>query len=373
MDYVWKHQSWPNWRADTESLHPISAAVQRKLAQLLGRVESLGVGTTARAQLELAAEEALRTSEIEGEALDIPTVRSSLARRLGVDLGGLSPADRRVDGLVSMILDATVAFDQPLTRERLLSWHAGLFPEQSGGVAAGGRFRDDRTGPMRVVSGELGREKIHYEAPPAVRLEEELAAFLAWVDSDSTMDPLLKAGRAHLWFEVIHPFEDGNGRLGRALSDLLIARAEVSPVRCFSLSAQIQKERREYYRQLEMASRGTPDDTGWLGWFLGCLDRAADGAEQIVSSVLRKARFWAGTGGLVLNTRQVGMLNRLFDGFEGKLTTGKWAKISKCSADTALRDINELVSYGILRKEAAGGRSTSYLLCQTGRDGASLA
>ena len=364
MDYVWKHQGWPNWRADLDSLHPVSLALQQKLARLLGQVGSLGVGTTARAQLELAAEEALRTSEIEGEILDAPTVRSSLARRLGVDLGGLSPSDRRVDGLVSMILDATVSFDQPLTRERLFSWHAGLFPEQSGGVMASGRFRDDRAGPMRVVSGELGREKVHYEAPPAARLEQEVDAFLRWLENDNTIDPLLKAGRAHLWFEVIHPFEDGNGRIGRAVSDLLIARAGGSPVRCFSLSAQIEKERREYYRQLEMASRGTLDDTGWLRWFLGCLDRAADGAEYIVSSVLRKARFWAGAGGLVLNTRQVDMLNRLFDGFEGKLTTGKWAKLSKCSPDTALRDINELVSRGVLRKEASGGRSTSYLLCE---------
>jgi len=362
MDYVWMHQSWPHWRADTESLHPFSVVLQQKLARLLGQVESLGVGTTARAQLELTAEEALRTSEIEGEAVDVPTLRSSLARRLGVDVGGLSPADRRVDGLVSMILDATIAFEQPLTRERLLTWHAGLFPQESGGVTAGGRFRDDRTGPMRVVSGELGRERIHYEAPPAARLEQEVAAFLQWVEIDNAMDPLLKAGRAHLWFEVIHPFEDGNGRIGRAVSDLLIARAEVSPVRCFSLSAQIQRERREYYRQLEMASRGAPDDTGWLRWFLQCLDRAADDAQQIVSSVLRKARFWAGMGGIALNPRQVDMLNRLLDGFEGKLTTGKWAKICKCSPDTALRDINELASHGILRKEAAGGRSTSYLL-----------
>lgn len=362
MDYVWKLQSWPHWHADADSLHPVSVVLQQKLARLLGQVESLGVGTTARAQLELTAEEALRTSEIEGETLDVPTLRSSLARRLGVDLGGLSPADRRVDGLVSMILDATVAFDQPLTRERLLTWHAGLFPEQSGEAMAGGRFRDDRTGPMRVVSGELGREKIHYEAPPAGRLEQEVAAFLQWVENDNTMDPLLKAGRAHLWFEVIHPFEDGNGRIGRAVSDLLIARAEVSPVRCFSLSAQIQKERREYYRQLEMASRGALDDTGWLRWFLQCLDRAADDAQQILSSVLRKARFWAGAGGIALNPRQVDMLNRLFDGFEGKLTTGKWAKISKCSPDTALRDIHELVLHGILHKEAAGGRSTSYQL-----------
>ena len=359
MDYVWKHKDWPNWRADVDSLLPVSLALRQKLARLLGRVESLGLGTTARAQLELAAEEALRTSEIEGEILPAPTVRSSLARRLGVDLGGLSPADRRVDGLVSMILDATAKFDQPLTRERLFSWHAGLFPEQSGG-----RFRDDLTGPMRVVSGELGRETVHYEAPPAARLEEEMAAFLQWLESDCAMDPLLKAARAHLWFEVIHPFEDGNGRIGRAVSDLLIARAEASPVRCFSLSAQIQKERREYYRQLEMASRGTLDDTVWLRWFLGCLDRAADGAEQIVSAVLRKARFWADAGGIALNPRQTDMLNRLLDGFEGKLTTGKWAKISKCSSDTALRDISELVSHGLLRKEAAGGRSTGYLLCE---------
>jgi Fic family protein len=314
----------------------------------------------------------LKTSEIEGEHLNADSVRSSIARRLGLDIGALAAVDRNVDGVVDMVLDATANYAAPLTAARLFGWHAALFPTGYSGLfpIKVGAWRDDSTGAMQVVSGAFGRQKVHFEAPPASRLDVEMAQFLQWFNKPSTttdqspLIPLVKAGLAHLWLVTIHPFDDGNGRISRAVGDMALARAEQSPQRFYSLSGQIQRERGEYYAQLERTQSGTLDVTPWLQWFLACLLRAIEGAEGTVDQVLLKARFWRDAAGLALNERQIKLLNRLLDGFDGKLTSTKWAAIAKCSPDTALRDINELLERRLLQKSASGGRSTSYELAK---------
>lgn len=317
-----------------------------------------------QANLLALTDDVVKTTEIEGEHLDAASVRSSIARRLGVDAGAVAPVDRHVEGVVEMVLDATSNCHSPLTRERLFGWHAALFPTGYSGLSKIriGAWRDDATGPMQVVSGPMGRRRVHFEAPPADRLEAETGRFIDWVNAASGEPPLIKAGLAHLWFVTLHPFDDGNGRIARAIGDLLLARAEESPQRFYSLSAQIQRERDIYYELLERTQRGTLDVTDWLAWFFGALGRSVEQSRQTLDSVLFKARFWQRLAGKPLNERQVKLLNRLLDGFEGKLTTGKWAVIAKCSQDTALRDINELLRQGVLRKSSAGGRSTSYEL-----------
>ncbi|GAA4336265.1 Fic family protein [Variovorax defluvii] len=314
--------------------------------------------------LRVLTDEVLKTSEIEGERLDPETVRSSIARRLGLDIGALAPADRHVDGVVDMVLDATSTHAQPLTRERLFGWHAALFPTGYSGPSPirTGAWRDDATGPMQVVSGPVGRRKVHFEAPPASRLELEMTRFLEWFELSRDGDLLVHAGLAHLWFVTLHPFDDGNGRIARAVGDMALARAEGSSQRFFSLSAQIQRERKDYYDMLERTQKGSMDVTPWLAWFLGCLLRAVEGAEAGLSTVLAKSRLWQRLAGTPLNERQIKLINRLLDGFEGKLTSSKWAAIAKCSADTALRDISDLVARGVLKKSESGGRSTSYEL-----------
>jgi Fic family protein len=309
-----------------------------------------------------------KSSEIEGEVLDKEQVRSSIARRLGMDIGALAPIDRLVEGVVEMMLDATQNFDQALTEERLLGWHAALFPTGRSGMRriTVGAWRTEKAGPMQVVSGPIGRERVHFEAPEAPRLKAEMRAFLKWFDATDSIDPVLKAAVAHLWFVTIHPFEDGNGRIARAIADMALARAEGTPQRFYSMSAQIRAERGAYYDILETTQKGDLDITDWLQWFVGCLDRAFDGAEQILAAVLRKSRFWERPTAAELNERQRKVLNRLLDGFEGKLTSSKWAALTKTSQDTALRDIDDLVKRGILVKEAAGGRSTSYSLVDEG-------
>lgn len=281
-----------------------------------------------------------------------------------IEQGALAPADRHVDGVVEMMLDATGGFANPLTRERLFGWHAALFPTGYDGLTQIriGAWRDDAAGPMQVVSGPVGRQKIHYEAPPAARLEAEMKGFLSWFNSEQNIDPVLKAGLAHLWFVTIHPFDDGNGRIARAIGDMSLARSEKSAQRFYSLSAQIQRERKEYYDLLEQTQKGVLDATEWLTWFLACLGRAIDGADSILGRVIAKARFWERCAGLSLNERQIKLINRLLDEFEGKLTSSKWAAIAKCSPDSALRDINDLIERGVLKKAEAGGRSTSYEL-----------
>ncbi len=345
------------------------ASVRHDQGRLLGHMEALGFPLQQEAVLQTLTEDVVKSSEIEGEKLDATQVRSSIARRLGMDVGALEPVDRHVEGVVEMMLDATRQYDQSLTAERLFSWHASLFPTGRSGMrkVRVGAWRDERTGPMQVVSGPVGRERVHFEAPAAARLDREMQVFIDWFNEHGMADdpdPVLKAGLAHLWFVTVHPFDDGNGRIARAIADLALARSEQSPQRFYSTSAQIRRERSAYYDVLERTQKGTMDVTVWMGWFLDCLGRAINGAQTVLAAVLRKARFWQELRAVPLNARQRVMLNRLLDGFEGNLTTSKWGKIAKCSSDTALRDIVELVERGILVRNPAGGRSSSYALAK---------
>ena len=362
--YIWQTDDWPNWRFDLAALAGPMAEVSRAQGLLLGRLADVGMALRDQASLAALTDDVVKTSEIEGEMLNVESVRSSIARRLGVDIGALAPVDRHVEGVVEMVLDATANCHAPVTRERLFGWHAALFPTGYSGltkIKVGG-WRDDTNGPMQVVSGPIGRQRVHFQAPPADSLELETRRFLNWLNGDANEPPLLKAGLGHLWFVTVHPFDDGNGRIARAIGDLLLARADGSPQRFYSLSAQIQRERSDYYDILERTQKGSMDATEWLAWFLGALNRAVDQAQNTLDAVLAKARFWQQWAATPLNERQVKLLNRLLDGFEGKLTSSKWAAIAKCSPDTALRDINDLLARGVLRKSDAGGRSTSYEL-----------
>jgi Fic family protein len=362
--YIHELPGWPEFRWDQKRLADRLVAVRHRQGRLIGRMAGLGFSLRGEAVLHTLTEDVLKTSEIEGEILDRDQVRSSIARRLGMDIGALTPADRDVEGVVEMMLDATQKYDRPLTAERLFSWHAALFPSGRSGMhrITVGAWRDEGRGPMQVVSGAVGKERVHYEAPQAQRLDREMKAFVEWFNVESGIDPVLKAGVAHLRFVTIHPFDDGNGRIARAIADMELARSEHSPQRFYSMSAQIRQERDAYYDILEATQKGGLDITRWLDWFLRCLDRAFDGAETGLAGVLAKARFWQKHAGATFNDRQREMLNRLFDGFEGKLTSSKWARIEKSSPDTALRDITDLVERGILEKGAGGGRSTSYSL-----------
>ena len=366
--YSWQASDWPVWRFDLDVLAQPLSEVSHAQGLLMGRLADVGLALRDQASLSALTEDVLKTSEIEGEQLNVESIRSSIARRLGVDIGALAPVDRHVEGVVEMVLDATTNCHALVTQERLFGWHAALFPTGYSGlvrIAVGG-WRNDATGPMQVVSGPMGRERVHFEAPPpADRLEPEMGRFLAWANSTSGEPALIKAGLAHLWFVTLHPFDDGNGRMARAIGDLFLARSDGSPQRFYSLSAQIQRERKAYYDILERTQKASLDVTEWLAWFLATLHRAVDQAQHTLNAVLAKTRFWqrwAVPGAVPLNERQVKMLNRLLDGFEGKLTSSKWAAIAKCSPDTALRDITDLLARGILRKSDAGGRSTSYEL-----------
>ena len=364
--YVHELTQWPKFRWDGAKLVHRLAAVRHRQGRLLGHMEGLGFKLKQEAVLKTLTDDVLKTSEIEGERLDAEQVRSSIARRLGIDIGALKQADRNVEGIVDMMLDATRKYEQPLTAERLFAWHASLFPAGRSGmlkirVAA---WRDDATGPMQVVSGPVERHIVHYEAPAARRLNKEMSAFLDWFNTSRETDPVLKAGLAHLWFVTIHPFDDGNGRIARAIADMELARSEASSQRFYSMSAQIRQERKAYYDILEQTQKGSMDVTPWMDWFLGCLGRAIDGVQVSLASVLAKARFWESVADVALNERQRQILNRLLDGFEGNLTNAKWAKIAKCSSDTALRDIQRLVDQGILMRGSERGRSTSYTLAK---------
>lgn len=364
MNYIHERKDWPNLTWNAERLAAPLANVRHRQGRLVGRMEALGFPLRSEAFLQTLTQDVLKSSEIEGEKLDKEQVRSSIARRLGMDIGGLVAADRNVEGVVEMMLDAIQHYADPLTKERLFAWHAALFPTGRSGmtkIVVGG-WRTEQTGPMRVVSGPIGNENVHFEAPEAERLPQEMVDFLGWFNGPHQIDPVLVAGLAHLRFVTIHPFEDGNGRIARAIADMTLARSEQSAQRFYSMSAQIRLERKAYYDILEQTQKGGLDVTPWLEWFLDCLDRAFSGAEETLAIVLRKARFWETQGGRAFNPRQQAMINRLFDGFEGKLTSSKWSKISKCSQDTALRDIADMVKDGILIKEAGGGRSTSYAL-----------
>ena len=365
--YIHELENWPRFTLDHSRLSQKLAAIRNRQGRLTGRMEDLGFKLRSEANLEALTEEVTRSSEIEGEILNRDQVRSSIARRLGVDIGALTPSERNVEGVVEMILDATQKYNAALTSERLFGWHAALFPTGYSGMTriAVGAWRTDETGPMQVVSGPIGRERVHYQAPRAAALSDEMKAFLDWFNESQDIDPVIKAATAHLWFVTIHPFDDGNGRIARAIADMALARSESSPQRFYSMSAQIRQERNAYYDILEATQKGDLDISNWLEWFLDCLDRAFDRAETILASVLRKARFWKKHISTTFNDRQRAMIDRLLNGFEGKLTSSKWAQLTKCSQDTALRDIDDLVAKGILAKQAAGGRSTSYLLVDT--------
>jgi len=362
--YIWEKKTWPALTWSDESLSRLLARVSREQGRLLGKMEGLGFDLRTEAHLQTLTEDVVKSSEIEGERLNSDQVRSSIARRLGMNMGGLVPADRDVEGVVEMTLDATVNYAAPLTAERLFDWHAALFPTGRSGMRKiiVGAWRDDHEGPMQVVSGPVGKETVHYEAPPAERIPEEVEQFLDWFAQPGKSDPLLRAGLAHLWFVTIHPFADGNGRIARAIADMALAQEEETGQRFYSMSAQIRRERNEYYALLERTQKGGLDVSSWQEWFLNCLNRALGGAETTLGAVLAKARFWQRFAAESLNERQIMVLNRLLDGFEGKLTSSKWARIAKSSQDTAYRDILDLVERGALQKDPGGGRSTSYSL-----------
>lgn len=362
--YIHEQKDWPRFYWDKEKLTGLLTEVRFRQGKLIGNMQALGFALREEAMLQTLTQEVIKSSEIEGEMLDRDQVRSSLARRLGIDIAGSVPADRNVEGVVEMMLDATQNFQQPLSEERLFGWHAALFPSGRSGmhritVAA---WRTGERGPMQVVSGGFGKEKVHFEAPGAEKVPEEMTRFLDWFNSAMDIDPVLKAALSHLWFVTIHPFEDGNGRMARAIADMQLARADESPQRFYSMSTQIRKDRKDYYDVLEATQKGGLDITPWLLWFLQCLDRAFVGTNDILANVLLKARFWEKHAGALLNDRQKLIINRMLNGIEGKMTSSKWAKMAKCSKETAIRDIQDLIDKDILEKEAAGGRSTSYIL-----------
>ena len=360
--YIHEQRNWPRLHWNDEVLAALLADVRHRQGRLVGRMEALGFDLQREAVLGTLVEDVVKSSDIEGEKLDAGQVRSSIARRLGMDAGGIGRADRDVEGVVEMTLDATRRYDERLTAERLFDWHASLFPTGRSGMRriTVGAWRGRGSAPMQVVSGPAGRERVHFEAPPAAKLDAEMGAFLDWFEAPPGIDPVLKAALAHLRFVTIHPFEDGNGRIARAVADMALARSEGSSLRFYSMSSQIRAERNAYYEVLERTQRGTTDVSEWMGWFLACLGRSIASADKALAGVLAKARFWERTAGLSLNHRQRLVLNRLLDGFEGKLTTSKWAKLAKCSQDTALRDIAFLVDHGVLTRNPGGGRSTSY-------------
>jgi Fic family protein len=363
--YIHQHKDWPHLVWDQNALSRLLAEVRHDQGRLLGKMEGIGFSLQEEATLQTLTEDVLKTSEIEGEVLDSDQVRSSIARRLGMEIAGLVPSDRNVDGVVEMMLDATQRYTAPLDSERLFGWQSSLFPTGRNGMykIVVGRWRDNgKDDPMQVVSGALGKEKVHYEAPGSELLETEMAKFLEWFNTFDAIDPVLKAGVAHLWFVTIHPFDDGNGRIARAIADMQLARADGSSHRFYSMSAQIRAERKVYYEILETTQGSSLEITRWLEWFLSCYGRALASSQEALGSVLRKARFWENPETNTLNERQRLMLNKLLDGFNGKMNSSKWGQIAKCSQDTAIRDIQDLINRNILVKEASGGRSTSYAL-----------
>ncbi|RZS56588.1 Fic family protein [Sphaerotilus mobilis] len=372
--FIWQRPDWPAWRLDYAPLIEPLLAVSSAHGRLQGRLDGVGLDLRQRVSLGALTDDVIQTSAIEGEDLPPESVRSSIARRLGVDIGALAPADRHVDGVVDMVLDATTHADQPLTLDRLHGWHAALFPTGRSGFGRTrvGDFRDDANGPMQVVSGPLHAPRVHFEAPSAERLPAEIARLLDWVDAPVTssalhdLPALLRAGIAHLWFVTLHPYDDGNGRIARAIGDLLLSRADGMAQRVYSLSAQIQQQRAGYYAILERTQRGDLDVTAWLHWFLQALRQAVDEADRTLDEVLARSRFWQGWSHVAFNERQLRVLARLLDGFEGALNNRKWAALARCSPDTALRDLNDLLARGVIARDG-GGRSVSYRLVMPGR------
>lgn len=364
--YIHERKDWPEFKWDEKKLSPLLAEVRHQQGRLLGRMQALGFALGEEATLQTLTQDVIKTSEIENEKLNEDQVRSSIARRLGIDIGGSYHKDRSVEGIVEVMLDATRKYDKPLTYKRLWGWHGALFPTGRSGLnkIIVGKWRTKESGPMQVISGAYGREKVHYEAPDYSRLKGEMITLLNWFEKEPSIDPVLKAALAHFWFVTIHPFDDGNGRIARAIADMQLSRSEGSNQRFYSMSSQIQKERKEYYDVLEKCQKGNLDITAWMEWFLLCLKRAINNSEETLETVLIKAKFWETNAGKVFNERQRNIINRLLDGFEGKLTSSKWATITKCSQDTALRDISGLIEQGILIKDEAGGRSSSYIMAK---------
>lgn len=361
--YIYQNKDWYQFTWDDMAINALFGEVRNLQGRIAGQMDAIGFSTKEEATLTTLTLDVVKSSEIEGERLNYEQVRSSIARRLGIDVAGLVPADRNVEGVVDMMLDATQNYTQPLTEDRLFGWHAALFPMGYSGMykIEVGRYR---TGDMQIVSGAMGKEKIHYEAVAPQLVKPEMDEFLNWINEGATLDPVLKAAIAHFWFIIIHPFDDGNGRIARAISDLLLTRAENSSERFYSLSSQILIERKQYYTVLQKVQHSSGDITEWLIWFLQCLKNALLETQHTLQKVLRKAEFWKLHEHTPLNERQRLVLNKLLDGFDGKLKTSKWARIAKCSSDTALRDIKDLIEKGILQQEQKGGRSTNYELTQ---------
>lgn len=364
--YIHEKENWTDFTWDNQKVMLKLGEARIRQGRLLGKMESLGFDLQNEAVLNTLTLDVIKSSEIEGEYLDKEQVRSSIARRLGIDIAGAVESERHVDGIVEMMLDATQRYVLPLTKNRLFGWHAALFPTGWSNLykITVGNWRKDTTGPMQVVSGPMGYEKVHYQAPNSDRIETEMIKFLDWFESEHEIDFVLKAAIAHLWFVTIHPFDDGNGRITRAITDMTLARSDNSIRRFYSMSAQIRVERKQYYEQLEKTQKGNSEITEWILWFLQCLINAIDSTNEILSKIMHKAEFWKLHATTILNDRQQKIVNRLLDGFDGKLTTSKWAKINKCSQDTALRDIQDLIKKEILQKEASGGRSTNYELIE---------
>jgi Fic family protein len=363
-NYIHQKKEWPNFKWDTDSILNLLSEARNLQGKLQGKIESLGFELRNEAQLDTLTLDVLKTSEIEGEFLHHNQVRSSIARKLGIEIAGSVESDRNVDGVVEMMIDATQNCFNPLTKKRLFAWHSALFPTGRSGMQKiiTGSWRKDNSGPMQVVSGAMGKEKVHFEAPHSDLIKNELSVFLDWFNQENKIDIVLKAAIAHLWFVTIHPFDDGNGRITRALTDMLLAQSDKSNQRFYSMSAQIRIERKQYYEILEKTQRGNLNITNWLQWFLQCLINALNNTESVLNKVLFKGNFWNKHSITIMNERQKKLLNMLLDNFDGKLTSSKWAKITKCSKETAIRDINDLIEKGILQKEEEGGRSTNYEL-----------
>jgi len=362
--YIYQHAEWPKFHWNIETIAVRTAAVRHRMGKLAGRLEALGLPVREDALVGVFTTDVVKTSEIEGDTLDQDQVRSSVARHLGLDYGGVRARDRLIDGVVAMVLDATQRCAEPLTRERLFSWHAELFPtgDRDTKQISVGAWREDRTGPMEVISGAIGRIRVHFRALPAADIPAEMERFLAWFETSNAFDPVIKAALSHLWFVTLHPFDDGNGRIARAIADMALARAESASQRFYSMSSQIRTERNDYYNILERTQKGNLDVTPWLCWFLDCLERAITSSETALGDVLRKSLFWKQHGLKDINSRHKAVLSRLLDGFIGHLTSSKYAKLAKCSQDTAARDLNQLVALGVMTKGSARGRSTAYEL-----------
>lgn len=359
--YIYEYRNWTSFTWRETDINAVFGVVRNLQGRILGHMSTLGFAAKEEATLTTLTLDVVKSSEIEGEKLDYDQVRSSIARRLGMNIAGLVPATRNVEGVVEMMLDATQNYQSPLTNERLFSWHSALFPSGYSGMhkIEVGRYR---TGEMQIVSGAMGKEKVHYEAVPAKKVKEEMDKFLKWFNGNASVDPVLKAAIAHFWFIIIHPFDDGNGRIARAIADLMLARSDKTTERYYSMSNQILIERKQYYEILQKGQHSNGDITDWLYWFLQCLKNSLSATQKTLQKVFRKTEFWINHENTVFNERQRLVLNKLLDGFDGKLKSSKWAKIAKCSPDTALRDIKDLMAKGILQQEQQGGRSTNYEL-----------